>query len=220
MNRVKTIANIPLSVIVALFVTTLLFIGLPLLTQFQTTMKKRDRVQAVLISQRKPPPPPEPERDEKIEQKKKQQQPKKAKRTQRMSRPKVDLQLPSFGSGIGTISISGLINKEDFAMSDSLFVSAFKLNEVDQAPKVLRSMMPRYPFEARQKGVEGRVTLRFVVDKDGQAKEAQVVEGEPEGVFDESALAAVQKYKFRPAYKNGEPVDCIVKLPIVFTLNQ
>ena len=219
MERVKTIANIPLSGVVALVVTTLLFIGLPLLTQFQTSMKKRDRVQAVLISQRKPPPPPEPERDEKIEQKQRQQ-PKKAKRAQRVARPKVDLQLPSFGSGIGTISISGLINKDDFAMSDSLFVSAFKLNEVDQAPRVLRAMIPRYPFEARQKGVEGRVMLRFVVDKEGKAQEPEVVLGEPEGVFDESALVAVRKYKFRPAYKDGEPVDCIVKLPIVFTLNQ
>lgn len=219
MERVKTVANIPLSGVVALVVTTLLFIGLPLLTQFQTTMKKRDRIQAVLISQRKPPPPPEPERDEKIEQKKRQQ-PKKAKKAQRVARPKVDLQLPSFGGGIGTISISGLINKDDFAMSDSLFVSAFKLNEVDQAPRVLRAMIPRYPFEARQKGIEGRVTLRFVVDKEGKAQEPEVVIGEPEGVFDESALVAVKKYKFRPAYKDGEPVDCIVKLPIVFTLNQ
>lgn len=219
MDSVKTVANIPLSGVIALVVTTLLFIGLPLLTQFQTTMKKRDRAQAVLISQRKPPPPPEPERDEKIEQKKKQQ-PKKAKKAERIARPKVDLQLPTFGGGIGTISISGLINKDDFDISDSLFVSAFRLNEVDQHPRVLRAMMPRYPFEARQKGVEGRVTLRFVVNKEGQAKEPQVVEGEPPGVFEASALAAVVKYKFRPAYKDGEPVDCIVKLPIVFTLNQ
>lgn len=219
MNTVKTVTSIPLSGVIALVVTTLLFIGLPLLTQFQTTMKKRDRVQAVLISQRKPPPPPEPERDEKIEQKKRQE-PKKAKKADRIARPKVDLQLPSFGGGIGTISISGLINKDDFAISDSLFVSAFKLNEVDQAPRVLRAMMPRYPFAARQKGTTGRVTLRFVVDKEGRAQEPQVVLGEPEGVFDEAALDAVLKYKFRPAYKNGEPVDCIVKLPIVFTLNQ
>lgn len=219
MNSAKTIANIPLSGVVAIAVTTLLFIGLPLLTQFQVGMKKRDRSQAVLISQRKPPPPPEPERDEKIEQKQKQE-PKKAKKAQKIARPKIDLQLPTFGGGIGGIKISGLINKNDFDISDSLFVSAFNLNEVDQPPRVLRSMMPRYPFEARQKGVEGRVTLRFVVDKDGKAQEPQVVTGEPEGVFDDSALAAVVKYKFRPAYKNGEPVDCIVKLPIVFTLNQ
>lgn len=219
MNSVKTIANIPLSAIVALVVTTLLFIGLPLLTQFQVGIKKRDRVQAVLISQRKPPPPPEPERDEKIEQRQRQQ-PKKAKKAARVARPKIDLQLPSFGGGIGGIKISGLINKNDFEISDSLFVSAFKLNEVDQPPRVLRQMLPRYPFEARQKGIEGRVTLRFVVDKDGKAQEPQVVRGEPEGVFDESALAAVVKYKFRPAYKSGEPVDCIVNLPISFTLNQ
>jgi len=219
MNSVKTIANIPLSVIVALLVTTLLFVGLPLLTQFQVGVKKRDRIQAVLISQRKPPPPPEPERDEKIEQKQRQE-PKKAKRAERVARPKVDLQLPTFGGGIGSIKISGLINKNDFEISDSLFVSAFNLNEVDQPPRVLRAMLPRYPFEARQKGVEGRVTLRFVVDKEGRAQEPQVVLGEPEGVFDESALDAVVKYKFRPAYKNGEAVDCIVKLPIVFTLNQ
>ncbi len=61
------------------------------------------------------------------------------------------------------------------------------------------------------------------MDKDGNPQEPQVVKVEPEevaGVFDESALETVRKYKFKPAIKDGAPVDCIVRLPISFTLSQ
>ena len=215
----KTIANLPLSLLTALIVTSLLFIAIPLLTKFSGTRKKRENVHHVLISQRKPPPPPELEEEEKLEEVKKAEQPK-AKQQQRMSRPKIDMAMPGLGGALGgTIAIGGLL-KQDFEVSDSLFVSAFKLNEVDQPPRVLRALPPRYPFEAKQKGISGKVKLRFVVDSNGRAQEPQVVSAEPEGVFEEAALEAVIKYKFKPAMKGGEAVDCIVILPISFDLNE
>ena len=221
--KTKSIASLPLSVIVALIVTSLLFIAIPLLTKISTMQKKREKVQHVLISQRKPPPPPEPEKEEKLEEQKKQEAPKKAEQKQRMPQPK--LNVPSSGLSAnmsGTIQISGLL-KSDFKVSDSLFVSAFKLNEVDQPPKILRAMQPRYPFEAQQKGIEGRITVRFVVDTNGQAQEPEVSKVEPkdvEGIFEESALAVVKKYKFRPAMKGGKAVDCIVNLPIKYSVSE
>ena len=90
-------------------------------------------------------------------------------------------------------------------------------------PRILRAMQPRYPFEAQQKGIEGRVTVRFVVDANGQAQEPEVSKVEPkdvEGIFEESALAVVKKYKFRPAMKGGKAVDCIVNLPIKYSVSE
>lgn len=115
------------------------------------------------------------------------------------------------GIKIGTVS--------DFKVSDSLFMSAFSLGEVDQPPRVLRVFPPVYPFDAKRDNIQGRVMLRFVVDLDGLAKEAEVVEAEPEGVFEDAALKAVEKYKFRPAVKNGKIVTCIARLPILFQLD-
>ena len=218
--KTRTIPNLPVSALVGLVITTLLFIAIPLLTKISTMQKKREKVQHVLISQRKPPPPPEPEKEEKLEEQKKQDQPKKAEQRQKMPQPKLNVPSSGLSAGMGgTIEISGLL-KSDFEVSDSLFVTAFNLNEVDQPPRLIRAVNPRYPFEAAQKGIEGRVTLRFVVDSTGQAQEPEVIDSEPEGVFDESALAVVKKYKFRPAMKGGKPVDCIVKAPIKFSLNE
>ncbi len=203
----------------ALVVTTILFMLLPMLTQFQKSYQKRQRVYHVLISQRRPPPPPEPERDKKIEQKE-IKKPKKAQKRTQPTRPKIDVPRANLGAGLGgTIQISGLLST-DFKVSDSLFVTAFSPNEVDQPPSTLSVFEPRYPFEARQKGIEGWVTLRFVVDSKGRAQEPQVRDSEPEGTFEEAALEAVSRYRFRPAYKGGKAVDCIAKLTIRFNLNE
>jgi len=207
-----------MGVLSALLVTALLFVALPLLTQFQRSYNKKERVQSILIRSRKPAPPPAEDRDQPKKQEMKQKETqKKTKQTQRtqvkFDAPRVNL--ASGGSGVGGIKI-GMVS--DFKISDSLFMSAFNLNEVDQPPRVVRVFPPQYPFIAKRDNIEGKVMLRFVVDTDGNAKEAEVVTGEPEGVFDEAALKAVERYKFKPAMKAGKPVNCIVKLPISFTM--
>lgn len=64
-----------------------------------------------------------------------------------------------------------------------------------------------YPAEAKAKGVEGRVVVRYDVTADGSVVNAVVEASEPPGVFDESALAAVRSWRFRPRVDRGEVVD-------------
>jgi len=209
----KTITNLPISILIAFVITSLLFIGIPLLTRLSVAPAKKDDGHHVLISQNKPPPPPEPEKEEKIEQKKKDVV-KKTKKV-KVNRPKLNVRLSNLGGNLsGTIEIGSLNAK--FDVSDSLFVSAFNLNEVDQRPSILRRVQLRYPFDAKQKGINGKVMLRFVVDSTGNVHEPQVISAEPEGIFEESALEAIARFKFRPAKKGGEAVDCIVKQPLTY----
>lgn len=219
----KSILNLPLSLVAAMLLTVIFFVAQPLLVKFSVPKDKKDRSHSVLISQRKPPPPQEFEEDKEMEQVKKADKPKDAaKQATKFSRPRIDMAMSGLsggGVGLGTIEISTLL-KQEFQVSDSLFVSAFKLNEVDQPPRTLRALPPRYPFDAKQKGITGRVVLRFVVDSNGNAQEPQVVSADPPGVFEEAALEAVVKYKFRPAMKGGKAVDCIVKLPISFDITE
>lgn len=218
-NYQKTMANVTISLLAGMAMTVLFFLFQPLLTKFANLSTKEKKGHAVVIQQYKPPPPPELMEEERIEEKARTEQPK-TKEQQRVVRPKIDMAMSGLtGSLGGTIEISNVL-KKDFKVSDSLFVSAFKLNEVDEAPKVLRQVPLRYPFEAKQKGISGKVTLRFVVDANGVAREPQVVSAEPKGVFEEAALEAVVKYKFKPAKKSGKAVDCIVKLPISFDLSE
>jgi TonB family protein len=95
------------------------------------------------------------------------------------------------------------------------------LKDVDTRPSVSKAVRPIYPIDLRgPRGLhEGRVVLRLIVTKEGNVRDPKVVESIPSGAFDESALEAVKKYRFKPATKDGDPVDCTVKLPIVFSLH-
>ena len=55
-----------------------------------------------------------------------------------------------------------------------------------------------YPPQAREAGVEGYVVVRYDVDAEGRVINARVVEATPRGVFEEAALAAVTRWRFRP----------------------
>jgi protein TonB len=218
----STFFMVPVGIFSAIIVTAMLFLALPLLTQIQSKFTKEKSISTVMISSRKPPKPPPPDRDKKIE-KREAKKVESQKRKSVTARPRFDLPRVSLSSSLhvgGGIKISS-ITRKDFNISDSAFARAFKLTEVDQPPRVLRSIPPRYPFVARQKGLEGRVVVRFVVSAEGDVLEPEVAEVEPPdiaGVFDTAALQAVSRYKFKPAVKDGEPVDCIVKLPIAFEI--
>lgn len=214
-------SGLPVGLVSALMVTLILFIALPLLTQFQPSNKAREKAKGVLLSTKRPPPPPPENRDEPKEQEMKERKvEQKAKQKQRM-RPQ--MKMPKFamggaGGGVGTVKIA---MKTDFNISDSLFMSAFNAHEVDQPPRILRSFPPQYPFLAKRDGIEGRVILRIVVNAAGEAEEAEVDKAEPpevEETFADAALKTVKRYKFKPAMKGGKAVNCIVKIPIAFTM--
>lgn len=205
----------------AIIVTSTLFVVLPVLTQFQRTAKPRDTVKGILISSRTPQPPPAEDRDEPKKQEMKQKEVKKEVKQTRKVQPKFDVPkvtLGGAGVGIGGIQISQV---QDFNVSDSLFMSAFNVSEVDQPPRQVRTFQPTYPYLARRDNITGRIVLRFVVDVDGMAKNAEVVSAEPPEVleiFKDSALKALSRYKFKPAVKDGKEVMCTATLGITFDL--
>ena len=85
-------------------------------------------------------------------------------------------------------------------------------------PRTVRFTPPRYTQEARAKHVEGTVTVMAAIDIDGNATPMQVVKGLGYGL-DENALAAVQQWRFEPAYQNGLRVGVIANVDVVFNLN-
>jgi TonB family protein len=91
---------------------------------------------------------------------------------------------------------------------------------VDKYPKVVRMYPPRYPHNAVLKGIEGRVLLRFILDKEGNILDPQVVRAEPEGIFEQAALDTLKKYRIRPAMKDGKFVNTAINLPISFDIDE
>lgn len=66
------------------------------------------------------------------------------------------------------------------------------------ALQLVRDAEPRYPARALTRRVEGRVELSFTVLPDGSVSDVQVVQAEPAGVFDRSAVDAAQRWRFAP----------------------
>lgn len=77
---------------------------------------------------------------------------------------------------------------------------------------------PRYPADALAQAREGKVVLRVDVAADGTVEHAVVERAEPAGVFDQVALEAVKRWKFKPGTKDGKPVGGQVRVPIFFDL--
>ena len=94
------------------------------------------------------------------------------------------------------------------------------LNEAYTSPSVIYAVPPGYPFEAEQKGIEGKVTVQFVVTKEGAVRDPIILESSPADVFDQAAMETVTQYTFKPGTKGGKAVDAIVRLPIAFQLSE
>ncbi len=76
----------------------------------------------------------------------------------------------------------------------------------------------KYPVEAQEKGVEGRVITNFVVEKDGSLSDFQVVRG-IDPLLDAEALRVLQTMpNWKPGTQRGENVRVRFTLPVVFRL--
>ncbi|MGA0838728.1 MAG: energy transducer TonB [Pseudomonadales bacterium] len=66
---------------------------------------------------------------------------------------------------------------------------------------------PVYPRRAQTRGIEGYVLLEFFVTTTGAVRDPRVVESKPPGIFDNAAMQAALKFKYKPKVVNGEPVE-------------
>jgi len=66
---------------------------------------------------------------------------------------------------------------------------------------------PIYPRRAQTRGIEGYVIVEFTVSKNGSVKNPKVVEAKPEGIFDQAAIDAALKFKYKPRVVDGVPME-------------
>ena len=96
----------------------------------------------------------------------------------------------------------------------------YQARQVDVQPKAASKIVPLYPEEARQKGLEGTLKLRMKIDDLGRVREAEVVEADPPGVFEQATLAAFREARFQPAIRDGRPVRIEAYFRVDFKLER
>lgn len=91
---------------------------------------------------------------------------------------------------------------------------------VDRAPHILGTpVQPVFPTSLRERGINGRVSVQFVIDTLGRAEMSgvRVVEAtDPQ--FAQSVRAVLPRYRFSPGEVGGQKVRTLVQLPFDFTL--
>jgi TonB family protein len=85
------------------------------------------------------------------------------------------------------------------------------------APVPLYRPEPEYSEEARKAKYQGTVVLYVEVDASGHPRNLKVMRSLGLGL-DEKAMEAVQKWKFRPGYKDGKPVTVAATVEVNFRL--
>lgn len=137
--------------------------------------------------------------------------------------------IPSTGFGNGTavpptsapkkattVASSGFGNATDMT-GDAPKKKAGPSGPVDSMPDIVDKPRPEYTAEGRSMRIEGDVVVDLVFLSNGSVQINKVVSGLGHGL-DESAVRAAQQIKFKPAKRQGEPVDFPARVRIEFRL--
>jgi protein TonB len=94
----------------------------------------------------------------------------------------------------------------------------FDISQLDQIPVARVQPPPIYPYEMRRAGITGEVNVGFIVDSDGNVRDAYPISSSHRE-FEVPAVQAVSKWKFRAGRRGGKAVNTRMSVPIVFSFN-
>ena len=126
-----------------------------------------------------------------------------------------EINAPTFSSegGEGSQLIID-IPEEDYLPSPDEFIP------YEVLPEQIYEEKPEYPRLAQEGGFTSYVLMQAFVDKDGNVKKAQSVKcNRPNMGFEEAAVKAAYKNKYRPAIQNGSPVGVWISYKVDFVIN-
>lgn len=132
------------------------------------------------------------------------------------SNSKIDYSMNASGKFLSLSSlIISLISLVQMAANEALPV--YELRELDEAPVPYLRIAPTYPADLKADRIRGHVNVIFIVDAEGAVMDPIVEESSHSG-FDEAALKAVRKWKFKPGFFDNKAVNTRVRLPMDFVL--
>lgn len=116
--------------------------------------------------------------------------------------------------GVDTVTVKG-------SPSDGYFDVVEQMPEYPGGNEELMKFLQanvKYPEEATDKGIQGRVLVQFIVKSDGTISDAKVVR-EAHPLLDAEALRVVTSMpKWKPGVQNGKVVNVKYVIPVTFRL--
>ena len=98
---------------------------------------------------------------------------------------------------------------------------AYDENQVDRAVQVTKNIAPRFPDALRSVGVQGVVSMRFIVGADGKVEPGSMqVISTPHKLFADAVKTALLNTRYRPAEAAGHAVRQLVEQTFQFQLQK
>jgi protein TonB len=88
-----------------------------------------------------------------------------------------------------------------------------------QSANIVHKVQPVYPPEAKENHIQGLVRFTVVIGKDGSVQHVTLVSS-PDPLLTKAAQDAVQQWVYRPTLLNGDPVEVLTTVDVLFTLSQ
>jgi TonB family protein len=107
-----------------------------------------------------------------------------------------------------TVLVAGLLSIMGVASAD------VRVNTAEALKAAVSKPQPEYSPIARQMKVAGKVEVEAVVDTEGKVASVKALNGNP--LLTQSAVNAVQKWKFTPFTADGQPTKAVVTLSFDF----
>lgn len=93
----------------------------------------------------------------------------------------------------------------------------YRMSDGIAAPKVIYKVEPDYTPQAKDDKIEGTVRLQVEITPDGGAENISVLQSLDRGL-DANAISAIERWRFRPGTKDGEPVTVLATIEVTFHL--
>lgn len=213
-------------ILFALIINFALFASLAGLIKIKMAKNDLESLNSVSIARmRQPEPLPEPEKKREEPKEKKPEQVTKInhKRAERVMPKNLNLDMPDIdlATTLKTLNSVPVVTAPEPLAPPGPVVDFNKImneNEVDILPVPGFKKNPRYPYRARRMNIAGEVQIKFLVDKQGNISNIEIIKATPSGIFEESVIEAVSSWKYSPGELLGRKVATVVTTTIVFKL--
>lgn len=209
------------SALVAAGFNLLLFMLMPSLMPSDTPQPLTEtlipQVNVIRVRPSEAPPKPKPVKPPEPPEAKPVQQPKAA----QPQPQKIPLRLPfeinpRLPGGPSSLELPPLESAPMSAAGD--LAAIFSVDELDAPLTPLIRLPPLYPMRAKDRGIEGWVKVKFLVDDNGSVGGVTILDAQPAGLFEKSVRRCLGGWRFKPGTVAGMAVKTWVETTIRFEL--
>jgi len=96
------------------------------------------------------------------------------------------------------------------------FENYLDVNQVDIRAEPVNDVPLTYPIAAYVTKIHGVVRLRLFINEQGQLDRIDLIDATPKGIFEQDAIATVNKLYFHPATRHGRAVKSQKTIEVIF----